>query len=74
MHLESEDLVQQFAHDWPDQFERSQLRLLVDRLTEQNEQLQSALAHSQAAQEAPVSATAAVRPYVQAHEEASRHG
>lgn len=62
MNLDSEDLVKQFAQDWPDEFERSRLRLLVTRLSEENAELHAENAELRAQQS--FTGTASPRPYV----------
>ena len=77
MNLDSEALVQQFALDYPDQFERSHLRLLVDKLTDENEQLRAEIDRLTALQPGTTYSASNVRPYVGetlTDVEGTRHG
>lgn len=85
MHLESEDLVNQFRNDWPDKAEVSTLRLLsakqdaeIARLTAENERLTTSQA---GAFPLPASGsgtyTSTPRPYVLQNDgdaDGGRHG
>ena len=48
MQLDSDDLLAQIRHDWPEQYELSELRLLVQRQAEQIERLTQAAAQQPA--------------------------